>query len=144
LDERTGLAPLEIHYQAGLPPNGRGKPYWVAEGRVILKRSTYGGGLLGNKTGEAERYWEQGRQFFIPAYSCTLDELLAIGAQLLEKPLELHSGPPVPFEPVTLYPEDLPAVGEFIVLAAEAGRSDHLRTVEFSLGLGTPALWILP
>jgi hypothetical protein len=138
------MAPLEINYLAGLAPNARGKPYWIAEGRVILKRSTFGGGLLGNKTAEAERYWDQGRQFFIPAYSCPLDELLALGAELLETPLVLHSGPPVAFEPVTLSPQDLPAVGEFIVLAAEASRPDHLRTVEFSLGLGTPALWILP
>ena len=143
LDESQGLAALEINYLADLSPDARGKPFWVAEGRVILARQTYGVGL-GKKTAEAERFWAQGRQFLIPAYACPLDDLLILGVQWLEKPLELRGGAPVAFEPVTLSPADLHALGEFIVLAVEAGRADNLRTVEFSLNLGTPAMWILP
>ena len=36
LDESKGLVPLEIHYSADIPPNGVGKPFWVAEGQVTV------------------------------------------------------------------------------------------------------------
>ena len=33
LDEARGLESLEIHYSADIPPDTRGKPYWVADGQ---------------------------------------------------------------------------------------------------------------
>ena len=41
-DEAHGLEALDIHYSADIPQNSTGKPYWVADGQVILERETYG------------------------------------------------------------------------------------------------------
>ena len=35
LDEREGLARLEVHYSSGIPLNQPGKPYWVVDGQAI-------------------------------------------------------------------------------------------------------------
>ena len=144
LDESAvrGLAPLTVQYAAGLDPNRKGKPYWVAEGRVQLQRTTFA--ALTDKAGEARQLWAQPRRFFIPAYQVPLQTLADLGPRLVLQPPELLPGPPAPFEPVTVSPDDLPALAEFIVLAIEAGRSDMLKQVTIQVSLAEPLLWVLP
>ena len=136
----AGLIPLDIHYSATIPPNGKGRPFWVAEGTVLLQRQTYGS----SRTREAQDYWNSPRRFFIPAYDCPLEEALQESLQRLARPEQLPPGPPVAFLPVTLPEEDLQALAEFVVMVIEAKRKDKLREVVFSVRLEPPDLWILP
>jgi hypothetical protein len=141
--EETGLQALEVHYMAGIPANSKGKPYWVTQGQVSsLQREKYGSG--GKEAQEAEAFWGQPRRFFVPAYSATLENLLAQATQLLLQPPALQEGPASPFEAVTLAVEDVRPAAEFIVMAIEAGRKDKLKKMNFSLQLSSPVLWILP
>jgi hypothetical protein len=139
LDEQNGLRPLDVQYAAGIVPGQKGKPYWVAEGQVMLGRQTYSG----NQDSEAGRFWNQPRRFFIPAFDLSLESLLNLGRQRLLQPPALQSGSPVPFEPVTLLPSDVPALVEFIIMALEADRKDKLKELRISLRIGSPSLWIL-
>jgi len=139
LDESKGLAPLQVQYSAALPPNTRGKPFWVAEGSVGVQRQTYSG----DKSNEALQFWSQPKRFFVPAYTCQLDTLVDLGPRLLLNPPALQPGPATAFEPVTLAPGDIQAMAEFIVMAIEAGRSDMLKQVGVTVKLSTPALWVL-
>ncbi len=142
LDEQKGLAPLDVYYSAQIAPNTRGKPYWVAQGDVTVQRQTYDSGRRGEQ--EAQQFWSQPRQFIIPAYDCTLETFTKIGVDWLRQPPALQPGSPAAFEPVTLHLDDVKAAAEFIVVAVEAGRSDKLKEVSFSLDLSKPTLWILP
>ncbi|MBN1147605.1 MAG: hypothetical protein JXA78_10145 [Anaerolineales bacterium] len=143
LDEEDGLKLLEVNYAAGIPANTRGKPYWVVEGRVQgLRRESYRGG--GKESQQAEEFWGQPRHFFIPAYRASLETLLERATQLLLQPPPLQPGPAAPFEPVTLFMEDIRLAAEFIVMAVEAGRKDRLKKVDFSLQLSPAVLWVLP
>lgn len=141
LDEpRDRLQAMPVNYAAGLKPNQTYRPFWVAQGQVVVhKRETYGG----NKTDEAQAFWRAPRFFFIPAFTCTLDDMAQMGAQMLRDTFTLQAGPPVPFAPVTILPGDMQALAEFIVLNMEAARSDKLREIQFQLKLGEPQLWIL-
>ena len=141
--EATGkaLAPLVIQYAAGIPANGRGKPFWVADGTVQLQRQIYG---FGDKGKEAQALWSQPRRFFIPAFDCTLETMLSLGPRMLLKPPALQPGPAAAFEPVTLHRGDIQPMADFIVLAIEAGRSDMLKEVRLDVRLSEPALWVLP
>lgn len=140
LDESKGLVPLEIHFAAGIPPNGVGKPFWVAEGQVTVQRDTYSG----NKSTDAQRFWGEGRRFMIPAFAGTLENLLSFSMQYLQQPPDLQPGPAGRFEPVTLSPNDLTAAAEYLVMAVEAGRKDNLKVVSVGVRLSPPALWVLP
>ena len=140
LDESKGLVPLEIHYAAGIPPNGIGKPFWVAEGQVTVVRDTYSG----DKSADAQRFWGDGRRFILPAFAGTLDNLLSYSLQYLQQPPVMQPGPVARFEPVTLSPGDLAAAAEYLVMAIEAGRKDSLKVVSVGVTLSAPALWILP
>ncbi len=142
LDEEKGLMPMQVSYSAGIAPDARGKPYWVAEGRVTLRRETYGSS--GKQTDEAQRFWSQPHRFFVPAFTCSLESLLAEGTRLLLQPPALQEGPARRFEPVTLSTEDVLPPAEFIVMAVEAGRKDKLKKVDFTLQLAPAVLWILP
>ena len=136
-----GLVPLAVDYIAGIAPGSKGKPYWVAEGSVVLQRQTY----TGNQDSESRKFWLQPRRFFIPAFDLSQEGLLTLGRQLLTKPPVLQAGPPVPFEPVTFSPEDVTPLAEFIVMALEADRSDKLKTLQIQLRWSeSPSLWILP
>jgi hypothetical protein len=139
LDEDKGLQRIEIRYNSGIAPASMGKPYWVCEGRLSMRRETYSG----KETNEAERFWSQGRRFFVPAFNCSLETALQQGGALLLTPPALQPGPAVRFEPVTLSVRDVLPTAEFIVMAIEASRKDKLKKVDFNLQLSAPALWIL-
>ncbi len=142
LDEEDGLHRLEINTASGIKPNVKGRPFWVVSGSVTLDRDTYGS--LGKQTGEALEFWSQPRLFFIPAYSCSIDELTELGIQMLTKPPELKPGSAADFLPVTLHKEDNMAYAEFIIMGVEAQRKDKVKEVAFTLQLEQPVLWILP
>ncbi len=134
------LVPLEVRYSDAVPPQGGGRPFWVAEGRVQLQRRTYGS----SRSGEAQDYWSLPRRFFIPAYDCDPAEALQECLKRLAQPEELQPGPPAAFLPVTLPVEDLRALAEFVVMAVEARRRDRLREVDLEVDLSPPVLWVLP
>jgi hypothetical protein len=142
LHEEDVLVPLEIRYAAGIQPPKKGRPFWVCEGCVTLERQTYS--TFGKKTGQAQEFWSQSRRFFIPAFPYPLDDFTRAGVQWLQSPLALKTGEPAPFEPVTISPDDVSAWAEFLVMAVEAERKDKVKSVNFSLVLGEPELWILP
>ncbi len=141
LDPEKGLLQLDVHYQTGIPQDGVGKPFWVAEARISLKRDVYG---YGNKDQEAQQTWAQPRRFFVPAFDCSLDTLISVGPALLRRPPALQEGPPARFSPVSLPPADLQPMLEFIVMAVEADRSDSLKSLQIDMQLSSPVLWILP
>ena len=142
LDEAHGLEALEFHYSADIPQNSTGKPYWVADGQVILERETYGS--AGEHGNAAQQFWGQPRRFFVPAFQAPLESLLEIAKVMLLNPPRLSSGPGTPFEAITLYRDDLSAAAEFIVIAIEAERKDKIKRIDFELQLSRPVLWILP
>lgn len=140
LDEETGLVPLDIHYQAGIPANSQGKPFWVCDCQVNLERETYSG----NEARQAQQFWDRQRTFFIPAYATSLEEGLERANQLLLQPSALQDSPAVKFEPVVVSPAEVKSLAEFLVISVEAGRGDKLKALRTSLELSPPALWILP
>lgn len=142
LDDEKGLTPLEIHYAAGIPAQAKGRPYWVAQGQVALQRESYSGGS--KEASQAQQFWSQPHTFFIPAFTCTLEDLLAQSARLLLQPPALQAGASTAFEPVTTSPDEIQPIAEFIVMAIEADRRDQVKHVEFTLQLSTPVLWVLP
>jgi hypothetical protein len=142
LDSQKGLTPLQVNYAENLPPNGRGKPYWVSSGQVSLERDVYRSS--GKSAQEAVAFWSSPRLFLIPAYSLSLEELLGQTIRFLLQPPALKAGAAAQFEPVTLSMEDIQPVAEFVVMAIEAGRKDMLKSLRFTLKLSLPSLWILP
>ena len=142
LDSVKGLVPITIAYAAGAAPNVPGKPFWVADGTVALRRTAYKSNSA--STRDAEQFWSAPRRFYIPAYRLDTETFIKTGAALLERPPAVQPGTPFPFEPVTVAMEDLQPIGEFLVMGVEAARKDAIREVAFSLRLSAPALWILP
>jgi len=145
LSDEKGAVPLEICFAAApdrarLDARGGGRPFWVVPGRLELQRKIFGGA---DQSSTARQFWGPGRTFFVPAYTCTLDELVQTGTQMILQPPVLQPGPAVPFVPVTMLPEDVQPYAEFIVMGIEAGRKDRLKELQFTLDLGQPILWIL-
>jgi predicted RNA-binding Zn-ribbon protein involved in translation (DUF1610 family) len=139
LSDEKGLLPQTVHYAAGIPANMAGKPVWVAAGQVTLHRETY----HGNNERDMQQFWAQPRWFFIPAYNLTLEQLSTTGVNLLKQPIPLQEVETrSPFLPITVHPEDIRPLAEFIILAVEAERSDQLRNLTYDLKLGPPDLWI--
>jgi hypothetical protein len=141
LSQDDQLAAVEIHYSADLEPGARGRPFWVAQGEVsdlVRKR------FKGDQSKEMQRYWASPRRFFVPAYEMSLEQIVETGLKLIETQPALSPGPPAEFLPVTVLPDDVRALAEFIVLAVEAARKDHLSRLQFDLQLGEAELWIIP
>ena len=142
LDTARGLVPIEIYYAVRAGSGAPGRPFWVADGTVALRRTAYKPNS--GSTRDAEQFWSTPRRFFIPAYRLDTETFLKTGAALLERPPAFQPGAPFPFEPVVLAMEDLQPVGEFLVMGIEAARKDAIREVAFSLRLSPPSLWVLP
>lgn len=142
LTDAGELIPCEIYFSAALSPQQKGKPFWVAEGKVRLNRQSYN--VVGKSDREAEVFWSQPRLFFIPAYACDLEEMLRVGTQLLTHPPALNPGTPTDFLPITHSAADFRPFAEFLIIALEAARKDKVKEVRFELELQPPVLWILP
>jgi hypothetical protein len=141
LSEEKGALPLEVFFSAGIPQNGTGLPFWVARGIVKpLSRKTY----RGDNSRDMNEYWAKPRLFYVPAYACKLDDMLAAGTKLLSEPITMQPGSPTRFQPVTLPPEGCKPVAEFIVMSVEAARGDSLKELLMDVELDPPQLWILP
>ena len=142
LDEKqsVGLAALDFHFASGIKSGQQGHPFWVAQGSVVVQRQTYSG----DENRHAQEFWQKPRSFFVPAYTCTLEQLISLGMQYLKEPVSLSSGSSVPFLPITLALEDVRPMAEFIVMGLEAERRDKLKKVDIQLNLAAPSLWVLP
>lgn len=143
LDVAEGLKYLDIHYADDIPPTKAGRPFWVVSAQVALVREAEGS-WHDRSDDHAERFWEGEKMFFIPAFTTSIDDLLEVSKRMLARPPDLNEGPRVSFEPVRLSPADLPALIELIVLGIEAGRKDKVTSIDISVELGEPRLWILP
>jgi ribosomal protein S27AE len=141
LSDVKGVIPFPIHFAAGLPAGKAGRPFWVVNGRASLQRSTY----RGNQAAEMVSFWKEPRRFFVPAYELPLDQIIEIGAALLQSaPPQPQEGSPAPFLPVVVTREDIHALAEFIVMGVEASRKDNLKELKIELDLEDPQLWVLP
>jgi len=137
----AGLSPLEIHYAAAMrniPQPGR--PFWVAEGVVAVTRQTY----RGDESRQAQEFWQKPRTFFVPAFACSLIDLVSLGMKFLRQPIVPTPGQPSLFLPVKLSPGDVYPMAEFIIMGMEAERKDMLKSVQIQLKLAPPVLWVLP
>jgi hypothetical protein len=135
------LAAIEILFASGLKPGVPGKPFWVAQGvitNLVRKR------FKGDDSKDMLRFWAAPRQFFVPAYEMSLESVVEAGLKFIEAQPALLPGPPADFLPVTVLPDDVRALAEFIVLAVEAARKDKLSHLQFDLQLGAAELWIIP
>ena len=141
LDENQpgGLTPLELHYDASIRSGQPGRPFWVAQGQVTVNRQTY----RGNENQQAQEFWRQPRTFFVPAFACSLDELVSLGMKLLRQPVATLEGQRTPLLPVQLSMGDVRPMAEFIIMGIEAERKDMIKTVQIQLNLAAPVLWIL-
>jgi hypothetical protein len=142
LSDTHGLLPQVVRYAAGIPQNGKGKPVWVVLGQAGLRRSSFD---AFDSRKDMEQFWAGPRQFFIPAYDLPLDQLTSTALGLLRQPATLvEAANPAAFYPVTVHPEDIQPLAEYIVLALEAERKDHLKQLDFTVKLAEPELWVLP
>jgi hypothetical protein len=142
LDEEqpAGLSPIEMQFAKDIQPGQPGRPFWVAQGSVTVERETYSG----NEQRQALEFWQAPRNFFVPAYTCSLEQLISLGSQLLKQPFVMTPSPAAPFLPVTLALEDVRPMAEFIIMGVEAERRDMLKSVGVQLNLAAPSLWVLP
>ena len=140
LSDEQGALPLDVFFSAGIPPNAKGAPFWVARGAVsVFARQTY----KGNSSKEMTEFWSLPRLFFVPAYRLPVEEMVAAGIKLLRQPVRMEPGSPVAFHPVVVDPGDVHAIAEFIVMSIEAERKDALKELKVEIKLDPPQLWIL-
>lgn len=120
-------------------------PFWVYQGMVtILERKTQAGRSAGR---DAEAFWGQPRNVYIPAWACDLIEARDLVEELLEKQPALSAITPwegTSFEPAVVTPADARKLLELVIVSMEAGRSDYLERFSFDLRLDAEALWLLP
>jgi hypothetical protein len=133
--------PIQVFFSNSISSGTVGRPFWVTQGKVTFReRQTY----KGNETAAAKDFWSVSRLFYVPAWACSLEEILSIGGALLKNPFSMNLGSPCRFAPVILLPSDLQALAEFMVINIEAERRDWLKSVLFDLKLEKPQLWIMP
>jgi hypothetical protein len=141
LSDEKGVAPLDIHYANTIKPGGMGAPFWVTSGRVNLRRQVFNGD--NRSLQDMAAFWQTPRVFFIPAYALQLEVLIQTAEKFLKQPPQLVAGSPAKFYPVSLLPDDIFQLVEFVIFAVESERRDMLKALDIQLQLGPAELWIL-
>jgi hypothetical protein len=139
LDEARGLTPVTVHAATGPAQGASWRPFWVVSARVrFQRRESYG------RDSAPEARWSQPVQFVLPAFTCGVEQAVAIGVKFLRQPPHLEEGAAQPLQGATVLPQQLAALARFVVLTVEAERGDKLEAVEFTVDLDSPDVWCLP
>ncbi len=138
----TGLAAQVVRWMA-VPPNAKPdtwRPIWVFAGQVTFtQRENW------QRAAEPDALWQRPVRFYVPAYTCPLEHLEKLGAELTRNQTIFPTGPALgAIKGVTLLPADAAAAAEFIVLTIEAERKDKIKVVNFTLNFGPADLWMVP
>jgi len=140
----TGLALLTVNWAVAQAGSGKIQwlPFWVFTGTVTFRsRETYGFG----SGSQPDKLWSAPRRFYVPAFPLPIEQLQTWGADLTRRQVPLKPGQAVgTLTQCTLPPEDARQAAEFVVLTIEAAQSDKLKSVNFTLNLNEPELWLLP
>jgi len=136
----SGLARCHPLGRALPPPASRSwLPFWVFGARCgFHQRLNYGG------SAGPDELWQARAGYFVPAYACRWRSFrrwrrphpppAGLAARVRGRPAAgLH-----------LSVEDAQHAAEFVVVSIEAQRKDKLRSIQFSLELADPELWLLP
>jgi hypothetical protein len=140
----ASLAPLSINWAAGRAgPDAarlRWAPFWAFVGAVTFnRRESYHGRR------PPEKLWAAPVRFYVPAFTAPLRQMADLGADLTRRQIRPKAGPPQGLlSGCTLSLDDAAQAADFIVLTIEAAQSDKLKSVDFSLKLSQPELWMLP
>jgi hypothetical protein len=138
----SGLARLNVQWAASSEGARveRWLPFWAFSGTVRFhQRLNYGGSAA------PDDLWQAPRRLFVPAFACPLAQLQALGGDLTRRQPALQAAPPAgPLQGCTVLPDDAARAVEFVVVSIEAARKDKLRSIQFSLDVGPPELWLLP
>ena len=120
-------------------------PFWVYRGKVTIKERKTQGGHSAEK--DAQAFWAQPRQVYIPAWACELIEARDMVEMLLEKQPTMEAFIPpedAAFEPALVTTADARKLLELVIVSIEAKRSDWMESLDFDLRLDSEALWLLP
>ncbi|MCA9866209.1 MAG: hypothetical protein KIS95_01050 [Anaerolineae bacterium] len=120
-------------------------PFWVYRGKVTIKERKTQGGRSAEK--DAQAFWAQPRQVYIPAWACELVEARDIVEMMLEKQPAMEAIIPpegAAFEPAVVTTADARKLLELVIVSIEAGRRDWMESLDFDLRLDSEALWLLP
>lgn len=120
-------------------------PFWVYQGRVTINQRRTQGGRSAEK--DAQAFWGQPRQVYIPAWAIGLKEARDMISLLLHKqPILEAANPPegTTFAPAIVTPEDGRKLLELVIVSIEAGRNDWLESLNYDLQLDSQTLWLLP
>lgn len=120
-------------------------PFWVYRGKVTIKERKTQGGRSAER--EAQAFWAQPRQVYIPAWACELSEARDLVEKLLEKQPTMEAIIPpegAAFEPAVVTTADARKLLELVIVSIEAGRHDWMESLDFDLRLDSEALWLLP
>lgn len=120
-------------------------PFWVYRGKVTIKERKTQGGRSAEK--DAQAFWAQPRQVYIPAWACELVEARDIVEIMLEKQPAMEAIIPpegAAFEPAVVTTADARKLLELVIVSIEAGRRDWMESLDFDLRLDSEALWLLP
>ena len=120
-------------------------PFWVYRGKVTIKERKTQGGRSAEK--DAQAFWAQPRQVYIPAWACELVEARDIVEMMLEKQPAMEAIIPpegAAFEAAVVTTADARKLLELVIVSIEAGRRDWMESLDFDLRLDSEALWLLP
>lgn len=143
--ENSGLRSLSaVMHAASSSTDAAWYPFWTFQGQVqFTARETQSG----DKSKDAQQFWQTARRFFIPAWNLDMWQARDLGMELLQKPPQLtilNASPESTFHSATLSREDALKLVDFIILTLEAERKDMLRKLQFKLTIDDPTLWLLP
>lgn len=120
-------------------------PFWVYHGRVTINQRRTQGGRSAEK--DAQAFWGQPLQVYIPAWGISLKEARDMISLLLHKQPALDAITPpdgATFSPAVVTPEDGRKLLELVIVSIEAGRNDWLESLDYDLQLDSQTLWLLP
>lgn len=147
INEKDELVPVDIDFAI---PNKKMNskvvyyPFWVFDANVKIDSRDAAGTITGFLTNIFGKEDKKVGKFYVPAFETQLENIRKLGLEFTKSQPEFDVIKKGILKGCSYSSKDAEKIADFIFLSIEAGKSDMLRNITYSLGLSSPKVIAVP
>ena len=147
INEKDELVPVNIDFAIPNKNMDTEKiylPFWVFDADIKINSRDAAGSITGfimNIFGAKNKH---GGKFYVPAFETSLENIRKLGLEFTKSQPEFNIIKKGKLNGCSCSSKDAEKIADFIFLSIEAGKSDMLKNITYSLGLSSPKVIAVP
>lgn len=147
INEKDELVPVNIDFAIPNKKMDTEKiylPFWVFDANIKISSRDAAGSITGFIMNIFGAENKSAGKFYVPAFETSLENIRKLGLEFTKSQPEFDVIKKGKLNGCSCSSKDAEKIADFIFLSIEAGKSDMLKSITYSLGLSSPKVIALP